>query len=87
VFFTRNSVRVALTSDQGLDSINPMNTATTKNKIAVPKAEYLRLKKLEGRFHDFWAYMEHIIDVRMAREEVRNKQVIPQEKLFNRLGL
>lgn len=64
-----------------------MNTVATKDRIAVPKTEYLRLKKLEARFRDFWTYMEHLMDIKMARDEVKNKKVIPQEKLFNRLGL
>lgn len=59
---------------------------TTKNKVFIPKAEYLRLKKLEERFKDFWIYLEHLMDIREAREEVKQKKVISQEKLFKQLG-
>lgn len=58
----------------------------TKNKVFIPKAEYLRLKKLEERFKDFWIYLEHLMDIREAREEVKQKKVISQEKLFKQLG-
>ena len=58
----------------------------TKNKVFIPKAEYLRLKKLDERFRDFWLYLENLIDIREAREEVKQKKVIPQEKLFKQLG-
>jgi hypothetical protein len=64
------------------------NTAATiRNKVSIQKAEYLRLKKLEKRFGDFLAYLENIMDIRQAREEIKQKKVIPQEKLFKQLGL
>jgi len=60
--------------------------ATTKNKISVSRTEYLRLKKLEKRFGDLLAYLENIMDVRQAREEIKLKKAISQEKLFKQLG-
>lgn len=60
--------------------------ATTKNKISIPKTEYLRLKKLEKRFGDFLAYLENIMDIRQAREEIKQKKAVSQEKLFKHLG-
>ena len=61
-------------------------TITTKNKVSIPKAEYLRLKKLDERFKDFWIYLEYLMDIRDARKEIKQKKVIPQEKLFKQLG-
>ena len=57
-----------------------------KDKVSVPKMEYLRLKKLDERFRDFWVYMEHLLDIRQAREQVKKREVISQEKLFRKLG-
>jgi len=72
------------------DRINYMvianDSITTKNKVFILKVEYLRLKKLEERFKDFWVYLEHLMDIREAREDVKQKKVIPQEKLFKQLG-
>lgn len=55
--------------------------------ITIPKTEYVRLKKLDERFEEFWAYLERITDIKEAREEVKKKKVISQEKLFKNLGL
>jgi len=60
--------------------------ATTKNKVLIPKAEYLRLKKLDEYFRGFWLYLENLMDIREAREEIKQKKVISQEKLFKQLG-
>jgi len=62
------------------------NTAV-KDKILIPKGEYLRLKKLDSRFGDFLGYLENLIDIREARKEIKQKKFIPQEKLFKQLGL
>ncbi len=61
-------------------------TKDTKMKISVPRDEYMRLKKLEARFRDFWAYMEHIADIGESRNQIKQKKVILQERLFKRLG-
>ena len=55
--------------------------------VTIPKTEYIRLKKLNKRFEEFWAYLEHITEIKEAREEVKKKKVISQEKLFKNLGL
>ncbi|MEK9184006.1 MAG: hypothetical protein AAB890_02955 [Patescibacteria group bacterium] len=60
---------------------------TAKEKISILKTEYLRLKELDKRFKDFWLYLESLMDIKGAREEIRQKKVIPQEKLFEKLGL
>lgn len=57
-----------------------------KDRVSVPKMEYLRLKKLDERFKDFWLYMEHLLDILQAREQIKKKEVISQEKLFKKLG-
>lgn len=54
--------------------------------VTIPKTEYARLKKIDKKFRDFLAYMEHLLDIREARNEVKQKKVIPQEKLFQKLG-
>lgn len=50
------------------------------------KEEYSRLKKIDERFKDFWLYLENLMDIRDAREEIKQKKVISQEKLFKQLG-
>lgn len=57
-----------------------------KDSISIPKTEYLRLKKLDRRFADFFMYIEHLTDIRDARKEVKQGKVISQEKLFKQLG-
>lgn len=58
----------------------------TKNKVSIPRVEYHRLRKLDERFGEFWVYLERLMDVRAARVEVKQKKVVPQEKLFRQLG-
>ena len=60
--------------------------ATVKDKVSIPRIEYLRLKKLDERFRDFFAYLEDLMDIREAREQVKQKKVISQKKLFKRLS-
>lgn len=55
--------------------------------VTVPKREYLRLKKLETRFGDLLDYLESAIETKEARTEVARKKVIPQERLFEKLGI
>ncbi len=64
--------------------MNP--TTSLRDRVSVPRLEYFRLKKLEERFSDFWIYMEHLMDIREAREHMKKGKVISQEKLFKRLG-
>lgn len=60
--------------------------SSAKDRVSVPRMEYFRLKKLDERFRDFWLYMEHLLDIRQAREQIKGKKVISQEKLFRKLG-
>jgi len=60
---------------------------TAKEKISIPKTEYLRLKELDKRFNGFWAYLKNSTEIKEARKEIKQKKVIPQEKLFKKLGL
>lgn len=64
-----------------------MALSKEKEKIVIPKAEYLRLKKLDQRFGDFWAYLENLNDIREARNEIKQKKIISQEQLFEQLGV
>lgn len=63
-----------------------IDNTKAKEEIVIPKTEYSRLKKLDRRFGDFLAYMEYLMDIRDARREVKQKKIIPQEKLFKQLG-
>lgn len=59
----------------------------TKEKISIPKMEYLRLKELDKHFKGFWMYLRNLMETREAREEIKQKKVISQNKLFKKLGL
>ena len=63
-----------------------MADITLKEKISIPKVEYLRLKRIETRFRDFWEYIEHLSDIKESREDIKKNKVISQEKLFKKLG-
>ncbi|MEK7193291.1 MAG: hypothetical protein AAB652_00710 [Patescibacteria group bacterium] len=63
------------------------NIDLKKGSVLLPKSEYLRLKKLDERFRGFFAYIEHLMDIREARSEVKQKKLIPQATLFKRLGI
>ena len=58
----------------------------TKDSVYIPRSEYLRLKKLDKRFADFFAYIEHLADIREARKEVKLGKIVSQEKLFKEFG-
>ncbi len=64
-----------------------MTTKTGKDTVSIRKSEYLRLKKIDERFRDFFTYMEDVIDVREARKQIAQKRMVSQEKLFKQLGL
>jgi len=63
-----------------------MANIALKEKISIPKTEYIRLKKLESRFQDFLEYFVHLNDIKEARENIKKKKFISQEKLFKKLG-
>lgn len=63
-----------------------MDIATLKNRVYIPKNEYIRLKKIDKRFGDLLAYLENLLEIRESRKQIKNKKVIPQEKLFKQLG-
>lgn len=63
-----------------------MNHTAVIDKISISKDEYLRLKKLDERWGDFLAYVGYLTDINEARKEVTQKKVLPQEKLFKKLG-
>ena len=64
-----------------------MPHATVDNQVSVPREEYLRLKEMESRFGRFLEYVAYVEDIRCAREEVKQKKLIPQERLFKDMGL
>lgn len=64
----------------------PTFTRDIKTRVSVPRDEYMRLKKIESRFRDFWAYMERIAEIGESRNQIKQKKVISQEQLFKRLG-
>ena len=47
----------------------------------VPRNEYLRLKRLDKRFKDFFAYLEYLSTIEKARKEKHTKKGVEQEKL------
>ena len=57
-----------------------------EDQVSVPREEYLRLKEMENRFGRFLEYVAHVEDIRRAREEVKQRKLIPQERLFKDLG-
>lgn len=54
--------------------------------VSVPRDEYLRLKDMESRFGRFLEYGAYVEDIRRAREEVKQRKFVPQERLFKDLG-
>jgi len=56
------------------------------DQVSVPREEYLRLKEMENRFGRFLEYVAYVEDIRRAREEVKQRKLIPQERLFKDLG-
>ena len=60
---------------------------TAKEKISIPKTEYLRLKEIDKRFNNFWTYLKNSTEIKEPRKEIKQKKVISQEKLFKKLGL
>jgi len=63
-----------------------MAHAMLDDQVSVPREEYLRLKEIESRFGRFLEYVAYVEDIRRAREEVKQKKFIPQERLFKDLG-
>ena len=64
-----------------------MAKIATQKYIRVPREDYMRLKGLQKHFGAFWNYIEHIRDIKEARQQVRAKKTIAQEDLFRELGL
>ena len=59
----------------------------TAKKVLVSKDEYQRLKRLDKRFKDFFAYLEYLGTIEKARKEKHSKRGVEQEKLFKQLGI
>jgi hypothetical protein len=57
-----------------------------ENQVSVPREEYLRLKEIENRFGRFLEYVAYVEDIRRARQEVKQRKLVPQERLFKELG-
>ena len=47
---------------------------TAKEKISIPKMEYLRLKEIDKHFKGFWMYLKNSIENKEAREEIKQKK-------------
>lgn len=55
--------------------------------VTLKKDEYSRLRKLDksfGRLFDYFVYLYEIAD---SRRQVKEKKIVPQEKLFKKLGI
>jgi hypothetical protein len=63
------------------------NTTTNKDTVSIPRTEYARLKKLDSRFREFFAYIEHLSEIRGARAEVKSRKFASQEAVFKNLGI
>jgi len=63
-----------------------MAHAMLDNRVYVPREEYLRVKEIENRFGRFLAYVAYVEDIRRARQEVKQRKLVPQERLFKELG-
>jgi len=64
-----------------------MNNLTANNYIKIRQEEYARLKKLQKHFEVFWNYISYLRGIQEARGDVKRGKTIPQEKLFEKLGL
>jgi len=56
------------------------------DRVSIPREEYLRLKEMESRFGRFPECVAYVEDIRRAREEVKQRKFVPQERLFKDLG-
>ena len=56
------------------------------NTITIKKEEYKRLRKLDKSFGELFDYFVYLHDIGEARQEVKAKKTIIQEKLFKKLG-
>lgn len=55
--------------------------------VILKKEEYSRLRKLDksfGRLFDYFVYLYEVAD---SRRQAKEKKIIPQEKLYKKLGL
>ncbi len=55
--------------------------------ITIKRKEYIRLKKLDKCVGGFVAYLEHLVDIKEAREEIEREKTVSQEALFKKLGI
>ena len=55
--------------------------------ISIKKEEYSRLKKLDKSFGKLFNYLAELYEIKAARKQIKEKKIIPQEKLFERLGI
>lgn len=58
-----------------------------QNSIRISKSEYARLKKIQKYFEKFWAYFEHLQDIKKSRDDIKARRVTSQKKLFKDLGI
>lgn len=55
--------------------------------VTLKKEEYSRLRKLDKSFGGLFDYFVYLYEVADSRRQVKEKRVVPQEKLFKKLGL
>lgn len=55
--------------------------------VRIPRNDYLKLKKFQRQFGDIVQYIDHLRDIREAREDIKAGHTKPQEVLFKELGL
>ncbi len=64
-----------------------MNGTATKEYVRVRKDEYRHLKKLQRYVDPLLGYLEHVRNIRIAREDVVAGRTVTQEQLFRKLGM
>lgn len=57
------------------------------DNITIKREEYQRLKKLDQSFGHFVEYLTYLEAIAGARKEAKEKKIIPQERLFRKLGV
>lgn len=64
-----------------------MTMVKERSMVSLPVLEYKRLKHIDKKFGEFFAYLNHLSDIQKSRSEVVVGKITSQEKLFKQLGI
>ncbi len=64
-----------------------MSKGAISEYVRVPKKEYSQLKKLKKHLADFSLYLQHVVDIKKARNEIQKGSLTAQEEVFKKLGI